>query len=75
MEATDARGIYTHSQAFLYKSQRMFLRKILVWESSRGRLLWSNKPAREEQSPNKQKALRVGREAELQTLRVQVETL
>lgn len=75
MEATDARGIYTHSQAFLYKSHRMFLRKIPVRESSRGRLLWSFKPAREEQSPDKQKALWVGREAELQTLRVQVETL
>ena len=72
MEATDARGIYTPSQAFLYKSTSMFLRKIPVRESSRGRLLWSYKPAREEQSPNEQKALWVAREAELQTLRAQV---
>ena len=59
-------------QAFLYTSTRMFLRKIPDRESSRGRLLWSYKPAREEQSPNEQKALRVAREAELQTLRAQV---
>ena len=55
MEATDARGIYTPSQAILYKSHRMFLRKIQVREGSRGRLLRSHKPAREEQRPNEQK--------------------
>lgn len=55
MEATDARVIYTPSQAILYKSHRMFLRKIQVREGNRGRLLWSHKPAREEQRPNEQK--------------------
>lgn len=30
MEATDVRGIYTPSQAFLYKPHRMLLRKMEV---------------------------------------------
>lgn len=73
MEATDARGIYTHSQAFLYKSHRMFLRRSrsgkAAEEDSCGH---SNQPERNKALINKRHCGGGGRRS--CSLRVQVET-